>query len=112
MAAQLLEGKIVAQKVYQEILPKIKQLKEKGVNPTLTFLRVGEDAASQIYVGMKDKKAAELGLLTQTQVLPITISETELLTFIQKFNTDPKIHGILLQAPLPSHLKEQNFFKL
>ena len=111
MTAHLLQGKIVAQKVYQEILPKIKQLKEKGVNPSLAFIRVGEDPASQIYVEMKDKKAAELGILTQTQVLPATISETELLTLIHNYNANPKIHGILLQAPLPNHLKEQNFFQ-
>lgn len=111
MAAQLLEGKIVAQKVYQEILPKIKQLKEKGVTPTIAFIRVGEDAASQIYVGMKDKKAAELGLATQTHVLPSNTSANDLLASIQTYNADPQIHGILLQAPLPSSLREQTFFQ-
>ena len=111
MAARLLEGKNIAQKIYQNLISKIRKLKEKGVSPSIAFIRVGQDPASQVYVTMKDKKAAELDIATQTHVLPITTSELELLTLIQNLNNDPNTHAVLLQTPLPSHLKEQTFFR-
>ncbi|MBX7157182.1 MAG: bifunctional 5,10-methylenetetrahydrofolate dehydrogenase/5,10-methenyltetrahydrofolate cyclohydrolase [Verrucomicrobiae bacterium] len=110
MTAQLLDGKKVAQKIHQQTLQQVKQLKEKGVTPSILFIRVGEDPASQIYVSMKDKKAAELAIFTQTHILPDSVSEKEIFSLIQQSNSDPKIHGILLQSPLPSHLNEQTFF--
>jgi methylenetetrahydrofolate dehydrogenase (NADP+)/methenyltetrahydrofolate cyclohydrolase len=110
MPAHLLNGKLAAEKIHQQTHQRVEQLKAKGVTPFIQFIRVGDDPASQIYVEMKDKKAAELGIFTQTHVLPPNTSEKEIFSFIQKSNLDPKIHGVLLQAPLPTPLNEQNFF--
>lgn len=110
MPAELLNGRQVAQKIHQQTHQRVEQLKAKGVTPFIQFIRVGDDPASQIYVEMKDKKAAELGIFTQTHVLPANTSEKEIFSLIQKSNLDSKIHGILLQAPLPPPLNEQKFF--
>ena len=71
----------------------------------LAFVRVGEDPASKVYVGMKAKTSARLGIAAETYVLPEQTSESDLLALLQKLNGDPKVHGILVQAPLPSHIR-------
>jgi methylenetetrahydrofolate dehydrogenase (NADP+) / methenyltetrahydrofolate cyclohydrolase len=72
----------------------------------LAFVRVGEDPASKVYVGRKEKACADLGMFSQTQVLPESATETELLALIGKLNSDSRVHGILVQAPLPKHIRE------
>ncbi len=80
--------------------------------PGLAFVRVGEDAASKVYVGRKEKACAELGIFSETQVLPGATSEADLLALIAKLNADPRLHGILVQAPLPKHISEsKNLFR-
>ena len=68
-------------------------------------MRVGEDPASKVYVGRKEKTCAELGIFSETHVLPEATSEAELLALLARLNADPRLHGILVQAPLPPHIR-------
>ncbi len=86
------------------------QLQARGVTPRLIFVRVGEDPASRVYVGMKEKMAARLGILSQTQVLAAETSESELLDLVGRLNADSSVHGILVQAPLPKHISETTVY--
>src|SRR5205814_1850034 len=81
-------------------------LKQRGVQPGLVFVRVGEDPASQIYVGMKERMSARLGIASFTRVLPEATSEADLLKLIAQLNADPKVHAVLVQAPLPRHINQ------
>lgn len=110
MAADLIDGKSIAQQIHSETKTRVEALHERGIQPTITFVRVGEDPASQAYVGMKDRKAQELGLTSSTIVLPETTTQDELLRQITQLNESPSVHGILVQAPLPSHICETIIF--
>jgi methylenetetrahydrofolate dehydrogenase (NADP+)/methenyltetrahydrofolate cyclohydrolase len=80
------------------------------VTPGLAFVRVGEDPASKVYVGRKEKCCGELGIVSETHVLPEKSSEAGLLALISKLNTDSRLHGILVQAPLPKHISESRIY--
>lgn len=108
--ARLLSGKPIAEQIYTEIKPRVALLKERGVQPAIVFVRVGEDPASQAYVGMKEKRANELGFISRTIVLETKTTQAELIQQIEKLNADPLVHGILVQAPLPSHISETAIF--
>src|SRR5271168_5296571 len=109
-SARLIDGKAISAQIHSETLARTQALKEKGVIPGITFVRVGDDPASQAYVRMKGTKAAELGIFSDTIVLPEKTTQTELLALMEKLNREPKTHGILVQAPLPKHLKEEEIF--
>ena len=79
---------------------------KRGVRPGLAFVRVGEDPASKVYVGRKEKACAELGIFSETHVLAETTGEAELLALLKKLNADSRLHGILVQAPLPKQIHE------
>jgi len=85
---------------------KIVELRSKGVTPGLAVVLVGEDPASQVYVRMKGKACEELGLYSETIRLPAEYAEDALLKIIDDLNANPKIHGILVQLPLPEHIDE------
>jgi methylenetetrahydrofolate dehydrogenase (NADP+)/methenyltetrahydrofolate cyclohydrolase len=102
----LIDGRAIAQQIHTETAQRVAALKARGVTPGLLFIRVGEDPASQVYVGMKEKKSAELGFNSITKVLPEATSQAELLGLIDGYNADPKVHGILVQAPLPKHIDQ------
>ena len=104
VAANLIDGRAIAEQIHSETIARTAALKSRGIQPGLAFVRVGEDPASKVYVGMKEKTAQRLGLLSETQVLDQSTSQTELLTLLAKLNADPRIHGILVQAPLPAHI--------
>lgn len=106
----LLDGRACAREVHAETAIRIQTLTRRGVRPGLLFIRVGEDPASQVYVGMKEKKAAELGIDSETQVLPETTSEATLLEFIRAANQNDRWHGILIQAPLPRGIEPTRVF--
>ncbi len=76
------------------------------MQPGLAFVRVGEDPASRVYVGMKEKACAQLGIFSETHVLPEATTEAELLALLARLNADARIHGILVQAPLPRQIRE------
>jgi methylenetetrahydrofolate dehydrogenase (NADP+)/methenyltetrahydrofolate cyclohydrolase len=106
----LIDGRAIAQQIHAETAQRVAVLKARGVTPGLVFIRVGEDPASQVYVGMKEKKSAELGLHSVTRVLPEMTTQAELLALIDRFNADPQWHGILVQAPLPKHMDQATVY--
>jgi methylenetetrahydrofolate dehydrogenase (NADP+) / methenyltetrahydrofolate cyclohydrolase len=106
----VIDGRAIAAAVLGELGQRIAELKKQGVQPGLAFVRVGEDAASKVYVGRKEKACADLGIFSETTVLPERAPESELLALIEKLNLDPRLHGILVQAPLPGHISETRIY--
>lgn len=106
MSANIIKGSEIAEQIRAELRTDIAALKEKGITPGLAVVLVGEDPASQSYVRMKGKACEDLGLFSQTIIKPADTSEEELLDLIDSLNADPRIHGILVQLPLPKHIDE------
>jgi methylenetetrahydrofolate dehydrogenase (NADP+)/methenyltetrahydrofolate cyclohydrolase len=102
----LIDGRAISAQILSELSARVSALKSRGLQPGLAFVRVGEDPASKVYVGRKEKACADLGMFSQTKVLPESATETELLALIGELNSDPHVHGILVQAPLPKHIRE------
>ena len=103
--ANLIDGRAIAREIQGELVQRIAALKAAGVQPGLAFVRVGEDAASKVYVGRKEKTCAELGICSETHVLPETTSEAELLEVLARLNAEARLHGVLVQTPLPPHIR-------
>jgi len=110
VVANLIDGRAIAGQIQRELAARVAELKRRGVVPGLAFVRVGEDAASKVYVGRKEKACAELGIVSETHVLPEHASEAELLALIAKLNSTASLHGILVQAPLPKQIRESVVF--
>jgi methylenetetrahydrofolate dehydrogenase (NADP+)/methenyltetrahydrofolate cyclohydrolase len=109
MPAKILHGKSIAQEIREGIKKEVMELKEMhGVIPGLVTILVGENPASVSYVTAKQRTAHELGFHSVQENLPENVSEDELLMLIEKYNRDEKIHGILVQLPLPKHINERN----
>ena len=108
--AELIDGRKIAEAIHQETKTRADLLKAHGITPGITFVRVGEDPASQAYVRMKHKKAEELGIRSETVILPQDTPQAELLALLEKLNADPAVHGILVQAPLPKQISETTTF--
>jgi len=107
MSAVIIDGKKIAAEIKQEIKVETETLKrERGITPGLAFIIVGDNPASQSYVRMKGKGCDEVGFYSVTERLPEQTNEAELLRVIDRFNNDPKIHGILVQLLLPKHINE------
>lgn len=102
----LLNGKELAQKLQQEMTQEVTELKEKGLQPGLAVILVGEDPASQVYVRNKERAANNIGMYSVVYRLPETTSEADLIAKIEELNQDDKVHGILVQLPLPKHINE------
>lgn len=102
--SNLIDGRAIAEIIHAETSQRITALKSRGIQPGLVFVRVGEDPASQVYVGMKERTSAKLGIASTTKVLPEATSEAELLQIVHTLNGDRQIHGILVQAPIPKHI--------
>lgn len=102
--AQIINGKEIARQVREELKTEINKLKEKGIIPGLATILVGDDPASQVYIGQKIKACQELGVYSEHHPLPENTSEKELMDLIAELNDFPKIHGILCQLPLPKGL--------
>ena len=105
-AGNLIDGRAIAAELLQETGRRVAELKARGIQPGLAFVRVGEDPASKVYVGMKEKACAQLGINSETHALPVETSEAELLKLLDRLNRDTRVHGILVQAPLPSPIRE------
>jgi methylenetetrahydrofolate dehydrogenase (NADP+)/methenyltetrahydrofolate cyclohydrolase len=109
MAAKLIKGAEIAKAIREELKQEVQHLKDKyGVVPGLVTILVGENPASQSYVRAKQQTAHELGFYSVQENRPADISEADLLKLIDQYNKDPKIHGILVQLPLPKHINETN----
>ncbi len=103
--AQLIDGKAVSAKVRAEVTEGVACLKkEAGLTPGLAVVRVGDDPASLLYVTSKRKGCAETGMNSWEHHLPASVSQGEVLALITKLNSDPAVHGILVQMPVPKHL--------
>jgi methylenetetrahydrofolate dehydrogenase (NADP+)/methenyltetrahydrofolate cyclohydrolase len=106
MPAEIIDGKKIGQRIREEAKRRASALKEKGVTPCLAVILAGEDPASLSYVGAKGKALAEAGMESRDFRLSAGVSEAELLALIAKLNADEKVHGILVQLPLPRHINE------
>jgi methylenetetrahydrofolate dehydrogenase (NADP+)/methenyltetrahydrofolate cyclohydrolase len=108
----LIDGKAIAQQIKEEVRVETAAWKrEGGIRPGLGFILVGENAASQVYVRSKGKACEEMGFHSVTETLPGTASEEQILTLIRAWNADQNIHGILVQLPLPPHIREQRILE-
>ena len=107
MAAIIMDGKALGVKIRESVKAKAALLKEKGIIPCLAVVLVGEDPASLSYVKSKEKALNEAGMESRDIRLPEAASEDELLSLIAGLNKDNKVHGILVQSPVPKHINEQ-----
>lgn len=104
MTAQLIDGNALAKTIRAEVQGRTQALKAKGVQPALSIILVGEDPASQVYTKHKVNDSTETGLAATLERYPATMTEAELLARIRQLNDDPRVHGILVQLPLPKHM--------
>jgi methylenetetrahydrofolate dehydrogenase (NADP+)/methenyltetrahydrofolate cyclohydrolase len=107
MGARIIDGKRIAQKMRDELKEEVENLKLKGIVPGLCVILVGEDPASQSYVRAKERACEKIGIYSDDNRLPAETTQDELLNLIEKMNSDDKIHGILVQLPLPEQIDEQ-----
>lgn len=105
---EIIDGNEIASSVLRGLTDRISTFGEK--KPCVTFIRVGDDPASISYLRKKEKTANEVGILSQLKVFPVEMSQEDLLGEIDKLNSDPVVHGILVQAPLPEHMDERTVF--
>jgi len=107
MAAQIIDGNKIAETIRGELATEIEKLKnEHGATPGLATVLVGENPASEVYVRMKNKAAHAIGIFSEQHNLPVDVPEEELLKLVEDLNQNDKIHGILVQLPLPDHIDE------
>jgi len=106
MTAQIIDGKQVAADMRAELKEEVAKLKEQGIVPGLGVILVGEDPASKSYVTAKERTCEEIGIYSDDNRLPAETTQEDLMALVEKMNKDPKIHGILVQLPLPKHLNE------
>lgn len=99
-----IDGKSIADGIFEDLKKKVERLKKKGVTPHLVIVLVGDDPASAAYVRQKELKTDEVGAAHTTFHLPVTTSMDKLLKLVKKLNNDPKIHGVIVQRPLPSQI--------
>lgn len=107
MKAELISGKTMSEEIRKEIAERVEKLRaERSVTPGLAVILVGNDPASEIYVNNKGKGCAEVGMVSETIKMPAETSQEALIAKIRELNADERIHGILVQLPLPRHLDE------
>ncbi|MFM2479832.1 bifunctional methylenetetrahydrofolate dehydrogenase/methenyltetrahydrofolate cyclohydrolase FolD [Celerinatantimonas sp. YJH-8] len=107
MSAQIIDGKQIAQSLRTEVASKVAQRQQKGLRaPGLAVILVGEDPASQVYVGSKRRACDEVGFISRSYDLPVTTSQQELFELIDQLNNDDEVDGILVQLPLPDSIDE------
>jgi methylenetetrahydrofolate dehydrogenase (NADP+)/methenyltetrahydrofolate cyclohydrolase len=105
MSARIIDGNEIAARIREEMSAEIARLKqESGITPGLAVVLVGENPASQVYVRMKNKACGKIGIYSEQHNLAADVSEDELLALVDRLNGDEKIHGILVQLPLPGHI--------
>jgi len=107
VAAVLLDGQATAREIRREVAQEVRTLKEaRGIEPRLAAVLVGDNPASEAYVGMKGKACGWVGIGSETHRLPDSASQAQVEELIDQLNADPRVHGILVQHPLPGHLNE------
>jgi methylenetetrahydrofolate dehydrogenase (NADP+)/methenyltetrahydrofolate cyclohydrolase len=109
---KIIDGKLTAATIRQELKEKIDKLKLEGKNvPGLVTILVGDNPASEVYVSSKIKACSEIGIRSKAEKLSSDTSEKELLNLVQKYNEDKNYHGILVQLPLPGHINEDKIIE-
>lgn len=108
MPAEIIDGKRIGEEIRAELRDQIEALKQQGVVPNLKVLLIGEHPASVVYVRMKTRACLDLGMESETVRLPAEVSQEKVLEIIHGFNTNPAVHGILVQLPLPDHISERD----
>jgi methylenetetrahydrofolate dehydrogenase (NADP+)/methenyltetrahydrofolate cyclohydrolase len=106
MSAKIIDGKAIAAQVRADVAERVKALLAQGIQPGLAAVLVGDDPASHIYVGSKQKACAEVGMYSERVELPADVSQAEVLAEIERLNADPKISGMIVQLPVPEHISE------
>jgi methylenetetrahydrofolate dehydrogenase (NADP+)/methenyltetrahydrofolate cyclohydrolase len=106
MSAKIIDGKAIAAEVRADVAERVNALQAQGIQPGLAAVLVGEDPASHIYVGSKQKACAEVGMYSERVELPAEASQAEVLAEIERLNADPKISGMIVQLPVPEHISE------
>jgi methylenetetrahydrofolate dehydrogenase (NADP+) / methenyltetrahydrofolate cyclohydrolase len=106
VTARILDGRAIAAQIRSEVSERVRALADHGVIPGLAAVLVGEDPASRIYVGAKHKACADVGIRSEQVNLPGYVTAHEMLATIRRLNRDPEVHGIIVQLPLPAHLRE------
>lgn len=109
--AQIIDGKKISQEIKDELREKAEALKAEGKEAALAVIQVGNDAASSVYVNNKKKACAYVGIESVSCELPEDTTETELLTLISRLNNDEKVKGILMQLPIPKHIREDKIIQ-
>lgn len=104
--AHLIDGKLISQQIKDELREEVAQLKKQGIMPCLAVIQVGKDPASSVYVNNKKKACAYIGMESLSYEVEETITQEELLKIIDELNRNEKVHGILVQLPLPKHIDE------
>ncbi len=112
MAAKIISGTEVAKEIRAELKERVTKLKADGITPGLVIIRVGDDPASVSYVKGKEKASEEIGIWSETYVLPETASEAELLSKVEEMNKAQHVDGILVQLPLPKHIDADRVLNL
>ncbi len=107
MSARIIDGVALGKAIRQEVADEAAGFRARGITPGLAVVLVGENPASQAYVGSKDKACQEAGMHSVKVTRPADISEAELLGIVDQLNDDPLIHGILVQLPLPKHINSE-----
>ncbi|MDI6826446.1 MAG: tetrahydrofolate dehydrogenase/cyclohydrolase catalytic domain-containing protein [Candidatus Aenigmarchaeota archaeon] len=103
----IIDGKKIAEEIMEGLKPRIQKLKKKNIIPTLAIVMVGDNPASRIYIRNKQKACEEIGMNSNLYEFPESMKEEKLMALIQELNNDKKIHGIIIQLPLPKHMDEK-----
>ncbi|MEW6058561.1 MAG: tetrahydrofolate dehydrogenase/cyclohydrolase catalytic domain-containing protein [Actinomycetota bacterium] len=106
MTARIIDGKAIAAQVRAEVADRVKALLARGVRPGLAAVLVGDDPASHVYVGSKQRACAEVGMYSERVELPADVSEATVIEEIERLNADPAISGLIVQLPVPKHLSD------
>ena len=109
--AHLIDGKLISQQIKNELKEKVAFLKAEGKEIGMAVIQVGNDPASSVYVGNKKKACEYIGIRSESYELPEETTQDELIALIEKLNADDKIHGILVQLPVPKHIDEDTIIK-
>jgi methylenetetrahydrofolate dehydrogenase (NADP+)/methenyltetrahydrofolate cyclohydrolase len=110
--AVIIDGKSLAQKIREGLKKDVEALKSRGIKPSLSVLLIGDNPASEVYVRNKKKAAEELGIESRVYKFEKEVSEEKVLSLLQELNNDSGVHGILIQLPLPSHLREEKLLSM
>ncbi len=108
MTAEIIDGKQISQQIMEELVPRVKELSESGIVPGLATVLVGDDPASKFYVKSKKRACEKLAINSFTHEKDAIITQNELISLVAELNADPRVHGILVQLPLPDHIDENS----